>query len=232
MANITNELTGRASGKVGNLVYRITNGQTSLCSAPLKPKPATDPKVIARRNRFRMALRLASAMNRIAPLKTLWKNTEILGINNKLSPFSKMIRKNYPYVTETGVSDNLYLGPTFGFTVMTTDVSVSDSAVNITIDPIGNSQNIDTNIEKYIALAGVFMLTDPVDVNIEKYIFHQAISGNVALNLVNPLSFSISLEGDVNTMFGSYDTTRAFFVLLTLDQIGNPVRFSETFIGS
>ena len=231
MANITNELTGRASGKVGNLVYRITNGQTSLCSAPLKPKPATDPKVIARRNRFRMALRLASAMNSIAPLKTLWKNTEILDISNKLSPFSKMIRKNYPSVTETGILDNLYLGPTYGFGVTTTDVSVSDSDVNVSIDPIGNSQNIDTSIEKFITLACVFLLTDPINPNDAKYVFHSAKSGNVALNLVNPLSFSLSLDGDVNKKFSAYDTTRAFFVLITLDTLGNPVRFSETFIG-
>ncbi len=230
MANISNELTGRASGKVGNLVYRITNGITSLCSAPLKQKPATDPAVISRRNKFRTVLRLASSMNRIAPLKTLWKNTEVYGVKATLSAFSRMIKKNYPYVSEYGLLDGVYLGPSFGFNITTTDVSLSDSAIDVAIDPIGNDENIDTAVEKFISLACVLFLSDPVDTNLPVYEFYQGLSGNVVLNLANPLSFSIAIKGDVQEMYNAYDTRKAFLILITTDALGNPVHYTQTFV--
>lgn len=232
MANITNELTGRASGKVGNLIYRITNGQTSLCSAPLKQKPATDPLVIARRNKFRTVLRLASSMNSITPLKILWKNTEVFGVKTTLSAFSRMIKKNYPYVSEFGLNDGVYMGPTFGFGITTTDVTVSDSAIDVTIDPIGTEEGIDTNIEKFIALACVLLVTDPIDQNLPVYDLYQGLSSNVVLNLANPLSFSIAIEGDVQEMYNAYETRKAFLILITTDALGTPVHFSQTFVSS
>lgn len=232
MANILNELTGRASGKVGNLVYRITNGVTTLCAAPLKPKPSTKPEVIERRNRFRNTLRLASSMNRIAPLKTLWKNTEILGMRKKLSAFSKMIQKNYPYISVMGVQDSIYLGPDFGFPVSTSTVDVSDELLSVTVEALGNDQLIDTNIEKYISLATVCVLTDPVDVNLEKLVFYSSISDKVLLNLANPLTFDIDIRGKVREMFNAYDSTKAFFILITFDELGNPVGFSQTFVNA
>ena len=232
MANIQNELTGRASGKVGNLIYRITNGQTSLCSAPLKQKPTTKPEVIARRNRFRTVLRLASSMNSITPLKILWKNTEVFGVKTTLSAFSRMIKKNYPYVSEFGLTDGVYMGPYFGFSITTTDVSLSDSAIDVAIDPIGNAEGIDTAVEKFIALACVLFVSDPVDQNLPVYDFYQGISSNVVLNLSNPLSFSIAITGDVQEMYNAYDTRKAFLILITTDAQGTPVHFSQTFVTS
>ncbi len=232
MANIQNELTGRASGKVGNLIYRITNGQTSLCSAPLKQKPATKPEVIARRNRFRTVLRLASSMNSITPLKILWKNTEVFGVKATLSAFSRMIKKNYPYVSEFGLTDGVYMGPSFGFGITTTDVSLSDSAIDVSIDPIGNNEGINTAVEKFIALACILFVSDPVDTNLPVYDFYEGISSNVVLNLANPLSFSIAIEGDVQEMYNAYDTRKAFLILITTDALGNPVHFSQTFVSA
>ena len=232
MANISNELTGRASGKVGNLVYRITNGVTSLCSAPLKQKPATDPVVIARRNKFRTVLRLASSMNSIAPLKVLWKNTEVFGVKATLSAFSRMIKKNYPYVSEFGLTDGVYMGPSFGFGITTTDVSLSDSAVEVAIDPIGNNEGIDTSVEKFIALACVLFVSDPTDTNLPVYDLYPGISSNVVLNLANPLSFSIVIEGDVQEMYNAYNTRKAFLILITTDAQGTPVHFSQTFVSA
>ncbi|MFA5012427.1 MAG: hypothetical protein WC644_10815 [Ignavibacteria bacterium] len=230
MANITNELTGRASGKVGNLVYRITNGVTSLCSAPLKQKPATDPLVIARRNKFRTALRLASSINRIAALKYLWKNTAVFGVKTTLSAFSRIIKKNYPYVSEYGLTDGVYLGPAFGFGITTTDISLSDSAIEVSIDPIGTQENIDTNVEKFISLACVLFVSDPNDTNLPVYDFFQGMSSNVVLNLANPLSFSIAINGDVQEMYNSYETRKAFLILITTDNSGSPVHYSQTFV--
>lgn len=230
MAEILNELTGRASGKVGNLVYRITNGKTSLCTPPLKPKGSTKPEVIVRRNRFALTLKLASAMNKLLPLKYLWKTVIVTTTDEHKSAFSKMIKKNYPYVHEFDLTNLVYLVPTFGFGVTESDITLTNTSITVELDPIGTGQEIDLLIEKKAQLACVLFVDTPAtDPDLPKYDFIGQLSDKLVLNLTNPLTFSIPLQGSKTEIFDAYTNKKAFFALITLDALDNPVRFSSTF---
>jgi len=230
MADILNELTGRASGRVGNLVYRIKDGKTYLCSPPLKPKASTKPEVIVRRNRFKLTLMLSSALNKLLPLKYLWKNVNVTTTDEHKSAFTKMIKKNYQYVHEFDLTNLIYLAPTFGFGVTESDITLTNTSITVELDPIGTGEAIDLNIEKNVQLACVLFVDTPAtDTNLQKYDFIGQMSDKVVLSLTNPLSFSIPLEGPKSEIFDAYTNKKAFFALITLDALDVPVQFSQTF---
>ena len=230
MADILNELTGRASGKVGNLVYRITNGKTSLCTPPLKPKVSTKPEVIARKNRFRLTIKFASAVNKLLPLKYFWKNVIVTTTDEHKSAYSKIIKKNYPYVGEFGLSDLIYLVPTFGFGVTPGTIELANTGISVELDPLGTGEDIDLTVEKKAQLACILFADTPAtDLNLPQYDFIWQLSDKVNLNLVSSLAFSIPLTGPKTEIFDAYTNKKAFFALITLDALDNPVRFSGTF---
>lgn len=230
MADILNELTGRASGKVGNLVYRITNGKTSLCSPPLKPKASTKPEVIARKNKFKMACRLASAINHLLFLKYFWKNVGTTSTDDHKSAFSRMIKKNYSLVSDTDLTNLTYVVPTFGFGVTSTAIELTNTEINVTLAALGTDTGINLAVETSAVLACILFAKTPViDESLAPYEFIWQLSDQQVLSLTNPLSFTAPLSGSKKEIFDAYTTKKAFFALITLDADGNPVQFSTTF---
>ena len=63
---------GKISGKLGDVVFRNYNGKTIICSRPGPQKKSTDPNVIARRNRFKLAVKLSGELGRIPVMKCIW----------------------------------------------------------------------------------------------------------------------------------------------------------------
>lgn len=230
MARIINELTGRVRGKVGNLVYRITNGNTSLCALPTGYKTDNSPAGVIRKNKFRIVVKFAKAINSLLSLKHFWKIFSEETADLKKSAFSKMVKKNYPYVSNTSVLDTAYMVPYFGFDADASEVAITDSAITVDIDPLGTSTGIDINIEKNVAVQCVVSLTTPVDLNMKPVAFFAMESAKVTLNLVNPLSFSIPLVDAETKLINAYTVRKVFLSLVTYDLEGIPVKYSNTFI--
>lgn len=230
MAHIINELTGRVRGKVGNLVYRITNGNTALCALPTNRVIDNSPAAVVRKSRFRIVVKFSKAINSLLSLKHFWKIFSEETIDLKKSAFNKIVKKNYKRVSGTTVLDTAYMVPYYGFNADASEVAITDNAITVEIDALGTSTGIDLNIEKQIAIQCVVCLSAPVILDDIPVAFFSGESGKITLNLTNPMSFSITLVDAQSGLINAYAGKKVFLALVTYDDDGLPVRYSNTFI--
>ena len=230
MAHIINELTGRVRGKVGNLVYRITNGNTSLCALPTNRKIDNTPAAVVRKSKFRIVVKFAKAVNSLLSLKYFWKIFSEETIDLKKSAFNKMVKKNYSRISDTTVLDTAYMVPSFGFNADASEVAITDTAITVDIDPLGTLTGIDLNVETQVDVQCVVCLTAPVAPDEKPVSFFSGMSGKITLSLTNPLTFSIPLVDSQSGLINAYSGKKVFLALVTYDANGIPVKYSNTFI--
>ena len=98
MGRVTNQLTGTARGRVGNLIYRAKKvGESTVYPHnPNRKKPDT-PLAIAHNNRFSTIAKFSSAVNDSVFLKQIWNTFRNVKGKN---PHNKIHSYNYPYSHE------------------------------------------------------------------------------------------------------------------------------------
>jgi hypothetical protein len=229
MAKVTKQYLGVVRGKLGPEVFKEMNGESYVASAPSKPAPSTNPKVIARRYSFGLVMKLGHAISSIPFLKYFWKSLVIPTHPKAKTACNKVVVINYHNASASGLSNTTALVPEKGFIATSTDITLSNTTVSVVLVPIGNSTIINPAVDKKIFLACVLHLSDPSD----KYEVYNRllymISDGQTVNLVNPLSFSISLDDIDKQYFDLYATKKAFFALITTDADDVPLHYSNTF---
>lgn len=224
MARVRDQHVGVLQGQLGPQIFKLRKGKHFVTRMP---RPSTKPAkeiLSVNRKRFTISSLFATAVNKIPFFKQVWDMTT----PDNISPFNGIFKANYNYVTASDVSDNALVLPHYGdFSVATRDVSIDNAYANVTLEPLGNSKRIDTNIEKYMRMGIVVKCTDPITDNLAKIMFFSDSSANVILNTENPLFFSVNFaEGDQGR-YADYDTHVSYIAFVTTDMYGNPVKFSK-----
>jgi len=230
MATIEKQVLGKIRGKVGDVLFRIVNGKAIVTSCPAKKGPSTDPAAIIRNNHFSIAVKLAHAINYLFPLKHFWKNFTISSETGYRSPLNKIVKENYSHVTDTTVLATASLVPDIGFEVTPTTAAISNTAINVTLAAIGIDKGIDTAVETQVQLAAVAFLKSPVLDTEKPVAFLHKLSDPAPVNLLNPLTFEITLDNVEKQRFDMYTSSKGLFALVTLDANDVPVRYSNTFM--
>lgn len=232
MARIINELTGRARGKVGNLIYKITNNKTSLSALPTSYRVSNTPEAIERRKRFRMTVKFANAVGKISPLKYFWKNIVLDSADVNKSAFNKIVKASYTYVTGSAPDSDINIVPGFGFTAVSTDITLTNSLITLKIATIGTEEKIDLLTETKVQAACLLFLKDPTDTRRTAYTYIECLSGSSALSLTNPITFTFPLEGAERNLYDAYAVQKAYFSVITLNDAGVPIKYSDTIYSS
>lgn len=226
MGFLKKSVLGKPSGAVGDILFRYKDGKTIIGTRPVSFMPGTDQASVDRRSRFGITGKFSSAVNSIPSFKSLWDNVT----PNNISPYNGIFKASYPFVTPTDVSASAGIVPIlYGFNVTTTDVTVDETGVSVSIDPIGTNAEIDTNVEKFIQLGTVIKCSDGTMDTIPALMFIPLHSANVVLNLANPLTFSITLSDQDSDLYSLYDTHLSYLALVTLDENGKAVHYSSGF---
>lgn len=226
MGFLKKSVLGKPSGAVGDILFRYKDGKTIIGTRPVSFMPGTDAASVNRRSRFGITGKFASAVNSLPSFKSLWDNVT----PNNISPFNGIFKASYPFVTPTDVSASAGIVPIlYGFDVTTTDVTVDETEISVSIDPIGTNAEIDTNIEKYIQLGAVIKCSDGTMDTLPNLMFIPLKSANVVLNLANPLTFSITLSDQDSDLYSMYDTHLTYMALVTLDEYGKAYHYSSGF---
>lgn len=229
MARIINELTGRATGKVGQQIYRIRDGKTSLCALPASFTVSQSVKAVEGRSRFGLAIKVTKAMGKLSQLKYIWKHTSLTSGDENRSPYNKMMKEIYPYVFKDDLDVVMPIVPGLGFIAEKSSVTLASDEITAVINAIGNAQGIDPLVETSFQLACIVYCKSPLDERKAPYDFIWCLSEAIPVNLIASQTFSIALAGMKTTLFGLYSTHKAYFTLMTLNADGVPVRFSDTF---
>ncbi len=227
MAYLNKSVLGKVSGAVGDITFRQLNNKNYLATRPRSFMPGKDESSVQRRNRFRLAVKFASAVNSIQPLKQKWA----LYSAASHTTFCNIVKKIAPFITSNSISESISIVPSVGFGVQLDSVHLNSSEITIGLNPLGSQSGIDINTEIKISVAAVLYLSSPVAGTFEPYSFLPLLSSKQDTNIVNAVNFEIPVQGSQKTLFDIYNTKKIFFCLLTYDAVDNPVRFSQTLVG-
>lgn len=217
-------LLGPITGVIGEMVFRRNKGTNYISSRPSSYMPGTDQDSVNRRSHFAIAGKLADAINTIPFYKKLWAQY----VTGNLSPYNMMMKYNYPYCSHEDVLPAASTVPDIGFGVPNAVILKTSAQVKIDTDPLGAGTDIDPVIETHLFCAGVIALSGKKDDSYKDNIFLSISFPKIPTNLVNPLTFTHTMNDVQSKLFDMYNNAKAYFAIMSLDAKEKPVHFSST----
>ena len=150
MARVKNPILGSYSGRMGNIVYRVINGNTYVSVRPLKYKPSKSPAAKRVKNNFSAVVNLARSVNAVPALKNVWKTSEVEGY----SPYHKLIRNNIALISEGNLTTENIITPE-GLDLELSSLSVLKNNLNA-----GFTFQENANVKFPLELHGFFYFKD------------------------------------------------------------------------
>ncbi|MFA5011253.1 MAG: hypothetical protein WC644_04795 [Ignavibacteria bacterium] len=230
MAKLNDQHLGTLRGALGPQVFKMLFGEAYVSRLPHRTLNEPSAETIERRNRFKMCMKFSKALYDLSMLRKFWNDFTPEGVTKRIPTIAKIAKVSYKTISTTAVLDETFLAPDFGFSIVPTDVAIDGTEISVTLDPIGLNEGLDLAVEKFIRLGCVMHLYDPVNGTQVSNRFMTFLSPNVVLNLANPLSFTIPIISTKQTIYNAYDTHKTFLILVTSDENGKSVHFSNTFI--
>jgi hypothetical protein len=223
MGNLSNQVLGDAHGKVGHVVFRLRKGNNIISKVPPKrTKPPTE-KELAIREKFGLTGKVARGIYSIAQLKEVWPQ-----MSGKMTVCNEIFQVNYKLLNTLANLGAVSVAPIYGFSVINPVVTVGASSVQLATDALGVSVGIDTSIEKFAIACGVVILQNPTLESWPKSEVVAFKSMQHNLDLINPVDLTAQFSGTELTKFSGYTTKAAFVCIITLDDTGKAIRYSQT----
>jgi hypothetical protein len=223
MGHLSNQVLGDAHGKVGHIVFRVRKGNNVVSKVPEKRTKPPSAIEMAIREKFGLTGRVARGIYSVEQLKECWPV-----LSGKTTVCNEIFKINYKLLNTLANLGTVSVTPIYGFGVSNPVVTVGASSVHLATDALGVSVGIDTSIEKYEIACGVIILQQPTleswptnDVVAFKSVQHN-------LDLINPVDLTAQLSGVGLTKFQGYTTRTAFVAIITLDDNGKAIRYSQT----
>ena len=222
MAHLTPN--GKISGKCGDIVYRNVGGKTVICSRPGPQKKSTDPNVIARRNRFKLAAKLSSALGRIPVMKCIWNQ---FGLKRNTSAYSKMLKDFHSLIGIGDIPETFRMGPALAnMSVEPAEFKQENDKLTAEIQ-IENSNSGLENLES-VQMVVLMFLKDPLDYNMLEYSIIALASEETKYAANEKMKFDVALVGDVEDYIKMYDARKFFCLFSGFDENHNLVGYSNT----
>ena len=227
MANLKRQVLGKVSGSLGDIVFRQRNGKNILGLKPSSYNLPQDPASVARRGKFRIATKLAAAINSNAQLKSIWK----LQAPSGLSVANYVLQSNYAFLNPETLGNSILLVPAGGFPFTVTAVDKTSSQIQVTASAIGTNNGIDTEVEVKVQMLSLLFMSNPSGENASPYTFSLLSSGKIDISLTEQLVFTSPLNGSETMLYDQYQDHTVYFALLTLDAEEKIIHHSITLNG-
>lgn len=227
MAELNKSVLGKVRGSLGELTFRQRNGKNIIATKPASFIPGSDPESVARRERFKLTIKLAKALNDINYVKSAWNLVKPA----EMTAFNYIFKTNYQNVSSNEIVSNPMIFPGYGFNVENATATFNPDSIDISIDPLGTSKGIDESVEINLFLVNILFMKDPVNSNYEVNFLSTRESSIIPVDLVNTLNFSIAVPASMLPFYNDYQERKVFSSLVTVDSENNVVKFSNSFSG-
>ena len=225
MARLVGGLLGSLSGKVGDLVYRNRGGKTIVARTPRKRGSKRSEHEIQLGKIFGLTGKIAREINAIELLKHFWHPKAA----RNQSCYNIIFKKNYGIMNFVDLRGEVLLTPETGFEIMEPSLYPGESNLVIECKALGYSSSFDIRIEKFVMVAGIVILKNPIRENIEEYCVMSFKSKKYILYPNDYLSLNIEFSGCNRSIFESYSLKKVFANFITLDEEEAPVQHSMAF---
>lgn len=214
MGKLYNAILGKASGKVGDVVFRIVDGKVYIASHIGSNKISKSPECVSNRKKFASVLNFASAVNRIPDLKIIWNKVR----KTTKSGYNKIISMNTKAVVNCQISKQNIITPD-GFGLSNINAFISKESVEVSFKLSEDSSKYAN--EKFSACF-VFACSEPIS---KKYKQSQSICTfvpDVVVSGSSPAVVSLYFNKNFKSVFKMYNNTILFFAL-TNTKHNNPL---------
>jgi hypothetical protein len=225
MAELNKSVLGKVRGSLGELTFRQRNGKNIIATKPASFTPGSDPESVARRERFKLTIQLAKALNNVNYVKSAWNLVK----PTEMTAFNYIFKTNYKNVSANEIVSNPMIFPGYGFNVENATSTFNTDSIDISIDPLGTAKGIDESVEINMFLVNILFMRNPINSNYEINMLSTIESNILPMDLVNALSFSVAIPDSLLTFFSDYQEKKVFSSLVTVDVSNNVVNFSNSF---
>jgi hypothetical protein len=124
----------------------------------------------------------------------------------------------------------IFLTPSQGFNLINPSLYPGESNLVIECKALGERSEFDTQVEKYVAIAGIVVLKDPTNENIPDYTILPFRSKKYLFYPNDYLSINLEFTGGQLEIYESYSIKKVFAAFVTMDEEESPVQHSITFM--
>jgi hypothetical protein len=228
MARLRKQVLGQVQGTIASIVIKYRNGKPYVATRPAKFNTGKDPVTLFKKNQGRFIGKLAKAIYGIEVLKKIWfLSDEIKGYT-----YQQIWARNYHSIKNTDLSGTVTLLPSCGFkTSGQTIVLKENEKGKLTASPLDNKIGINPAIEKKIIAAGVVILKNNIHGSESDFGFMSVMSKPVDLSLTDPIDINFIALPVTASVLSYFSIRKAYITLITLDESGSPIHYSEVFSG-
>ncbi|MFA7360898.1 MAG: hypothetical protein WC139_07655 [Candidatus Kapaibacterium sp.] len=208
MGRLFKTVLGKASGKVGDFVFRIVDGKVIIASHIGTNEISKSPECVNNRKRFAAVLNFASAVNKIPDLKIIWNKSR----KSAKSGYNKIISVNTKLVEDYQISKQNIVTPD-GFSLFNLDAVLT--AQNAVVSFSLSDDSVIYSGKKFNACL-VITLSNPVSkLNKTSFSFSNVVPDVVVDSTVSVVSFSLKNQKKI---IDKYRKAIVFFALSNTEQ--------------
>lgn len=214
---------GNLSGKIGDVVFKQRGGKTFIAKAPKRKSNYVSPETKKRRDKFAVVGQIAKVINSVPQLKEIWGYS----CKKNNSPYNKIFKNIYTKIHEDDFTKFGGIIPDWGENLLNCRfIPLIPKIIIELIGPADAGKEF-TDQEVFIRIAGIVVLTEPRSVGDKPIQIIGINSGIDALSMEFPREINYGFGGSELQMIVEYTKREYYLHLLTLDESGKVVRYSE-----
>jgi len=196
MAKIRNFVFGKASGKLGPVVFRVVRGQQFIVQRPTSYTTSNSELALFSRNRLVSLVKFSSFLNKNKYIKQFWCDESLIG----WSPYHRILNFNSPRLSGAFISSKNSLVPVAWLDPVKS-VAFSGNTLTVTLP-----ENIFDPVATQFRLDLVIVLTQPCE-KIEQLLACFSLFSEIT---VNELVHSFVLDDEITSRFPEYSQMIVF----------------------
>jgi hypothetical protein len=224
MALITKQALGFISGILGPVVCKVRQGRNYISRKPINSKLPMDNGSVFRREQFRFIGKLSKAIYASQLLRKEWEKNKT---ENTWCTYDDIFKHNY---TSAKYNDPGYIPqllPGRGFSLNNPQITKIRNGYEIKAGLSSAVGQFNPDLEKFVSVTGILSVDNLPGRQDTPLTFFPITGEKIILDLSSPLILKIILVGERYTAFTGINNQKAFFTIVTLDDSGCPVQFSE-----
>jgi hypothetical protein len=211
------------SGKVGQVVFVTKGSSTYGRRLPRKRESPYSEEELAKQARFALTGRIASRICQIEELKHFWKPIR----SQNRSSYNRIFKANHKQFDIKKFKGFVFLSSEWGFNLNEHSIKICKPGLQIACDPLINSDVDYKRKAKYIIAAGIIILKSPIKENYPEYQIISFKSEKILFSRDSFIDMKIVFKGEELKIWNGYAVKKAFATLITIDDLGNPLRNSQ-----
>lgn len=209
-------------GKFGNVVAKKFNGKTIISARPSQYTVSNKPEAVEARDRFRVTVDLARAVNSLSALKSIWKTAK-----GKCSTgFNKICQINFQYSSAVKPTINNIITPG-GFILPVISAACDEAKLTASISAL-NTNTVFCSDEVILSVNAVVCFINPVNSEDKAYGLIACFREIDNFNFTQDFDIQIDFDPRQKIEADKYSGSIIFLSAATKTAGGKIVKFSNT----